>query len=139
MSEQEKTDTEQVETSKTLNLTTEIQSVGACERRVKVTIPYSEVEGYFQNEYTELERTAYVPGFRIGKAPRKLVERRFRKEIVDRVKHVLVMDALEQVNGSSEFTPISEPDLDLAALVLPEGGDFIFEFTVEVRPDFDLP
>ena len=137
--EQEKIQSEQEETSKSLNLTTEIQSISACERRVKVTIPYSEVEGYFQNEYSELERTAYVPGFRIGKAPRKLVERRFRKEITDRVKHVLVMDALAQVNDSSGFTPISEPDLDLATLVLPEGGDFIFEFTVEVRPDFDLP
>lgn len=136
---QEEVQSEQKETSKSLNLTTEIQSVSACERRVKVTIPYSEVEGYFQNEYAELERTAYVPGFRIGKAPRKLVERRFRKEIIDRVKHILVMDALEQVNASSDFTPISEPDLDLGALVLPEGGDFIFEFTVEVRPDFDLP
>ena len=137
--EQKEVQTEEKETSKSLNLTTEIQNTSACERRVKVTIPYSEVENYFQNEYTELERTAYVPGFRIGKAPRKLVERRFRKEIIDRVKHILVMDALEQVNASSDFTPISEPDLDLAALVLPEGGDFIFEFTVEVRPDFDLP
>ena len=122
-----------------LNLTADVQEVSACERRVKVTIPRPDVEKYFQNEYTELERTAYVPGFRVGKAPRKLVERRFRKEITDRVKHVLIMDALEQVNGSSEFTPISEPDLDFAALVLPDEGDFIFEFTIEVRPDFDLP
>ena len=127
------------ENSKKLELTTDIQVTSACERRVKVTVPRSDVEKYFQEEYTELERTAYVPGFRVGKAPRKLVERRFRKEIVDRVKHVLVLDALEQVNDSSEFTPISEPDIDLAVLVLPEEGDFIFEFSIEVRPDFDLP
>jgi len=130
----------QEETNETaLNLTTDIQEISACERRVKVTIPRSDVERYFQNEYTELERTAYVPGFRVGKAPRKLVERRFRKEIADRVKHVLVMDALEQVNSSSEFTPISEPDFDFAALMLPEEGNFIFEFSIEVRPDFTLP
>jgi trigger factor len=136
MSEQE--EAKQEETKK-LDLTTDIQKVSACERRVKVTVPRSDVETYFQDEYTELEKTAYVPGFRVGKAPRKLVERRFRKEIADRVKHVLVMDALEQVNDSTEFTPISEPDLDLAALVLPEEGNFIFEFSIEVRPDFDLP
>ena len=125
--------------SKKLDLTTNVQSTSACERRVTVTVPRSDVEKYFQDEYSELERTAYVPGFRVGKAPRKLVERRFRKEIVDRVKHVLVLDALEQVNGTSEFTPISEPDIDLAVLVLPEEGDFVFEFSIEVRPDFDLP
>ena len=127
------------ETKKPLKLTTEIQKTGACERRIKVTVPRTDVDSYFQNEFSELESTAYVPGFRVGKAPRKLVERRFRKEVAERVKHVLAIDALDQVNGSSDFAPISEPDIDLAALVLPEEGDFIFEFSIEVRPDFDLP
>ena len=131
--------TEQETAKKSLELTTDIQKTSACERHVKVTVPRSDVETYFQNEFTELETTAYVPGFRVGKAPRKLVERRFRKEVGERVKHVLVLDALEQVNDSSDFTPISEPDVDLAALVLPEEGDFVFEFSIEVRPDFDLP
>ena len=130
---------EQEEVKKPLNLTSDVQKISSCERRVKVTVPRADVEEYFQNEYTELEKTAYVPGFRVGKAPRKLVERRFRKDISDRVKHVLVFDALEQVNESSNFTPINEPDVDLAALVLPEDGNFVFEFTIEVRPDFDLP
>ena len=124
---------------KKLALETDVQKTSACERRVKVTVPRSDVEKYFHDEYTELEKTAYVPGFRVGKAPRKLVERRFRKEIGDRVKHVLVFDALEQVNNAPDFTPISEPDFDLAALILPENGDFVFEFNIEVRPDFDLP
>jgi trigger factor len=131
MSEQDK--------KKNLNLTTDIQKVSACERRVKVTVPRSDVDEYFQNEYTDLEKTAYVPGFRVGKAPRKLVERRFRKEIADRVKHILAVDAMEQINESPEFTPISEPDIDFTALVLPEDGNFVFEFAIEVRPDFDLP
>ena len=137
-SEQERGE-EQEGGKKPLELVTDVQKTSACERRVKVTVPRSDVETYFQNEYSELETTAYVPGFRVGKAPRKLVERRFRKEVADRVKHVLAIDALEQVNESSEFTPISEPDIDLAALVLPEDGDFVFEFTIEVRPDFDMP
>ena len=139
MSEQEPLTPEQEEIKTVLDLATEVQRISACERRVKVTIPRANVETYFQNEYAELEKTAYVPGFRVGKAPRKLVERRFRKEISERVKHVLAVDALQQVNESAEFTPISEPDIDLEALVLPEEGDYIFEFTIEVRPDFDLP
>lgn len=138
MSEQEAIASVQ-DSKKTLELITDVQKVSACERRVKVTVPRSDVDMYFQNEYTELENTAYVPGFRVGKAPRKLIERRFRKEIGDRVKHMLVVDALTQVNESSEFTPISEPDLDLAELILPDAGDFVFEFTIEVRPEFDLP
>jgi trigger factor len=122
-----------------LELSTDITTVSACERRVKVTVPRSEVERYYDNEFSELENEAYVPGFRVGKAPRKLIEKRFRKEVKDRVKQALVIDALSQVNESSEFTPISEPEFDYAALVLPDDGSFIFEFSIEVRPEFDLP
>ena len=127
------------EGGETLNLTIDVQSTSACERRIAVTVPRSDVDKYFQNEFAELGKTAQLPGFRVGKAPRALVERRFRKEIGDRVKHALVMDALKQVNSTSDFTPISEPNFDFAALVLPEDGDFVFEFGIEVRPDFDLP
>jgi len=124
---------------KSLNLTIDIQKTSDCERRVKVIVPRADVEEYFYKEYTELEKTAHVQGFRVGKAPRRLIERRFRKEITERVKHVLAYDALEQVNESAEYTPISVPDVDMAALILPEEGDFVFEFSIEVRPDFELP
>ncbi len=122
-----------------LELTTDIQTVSSCERRVKITVPETEVERYFEKEYDDLEKTAYVPGFRAGKAPRKLVEKRFKKEVGDRVKNNLVIDALGQVGESKEITPISEPDFDYASLVLPESGAFVFEYSIEVRPDFDLP
>ena len=138
LSEQETTSAQE-DGKKPLSLATDVQKTSACERRVKVTVPRTDVDEYLQNEYTELEKTAYVPGFRVGKAPRKLVERRFRKEVVERVKHILAIDALEQISESAEFTPISEPDVDLADLLLPEEGDFVFEFSIEVRPDFDLP
>jgi len=125
--------------AKKLELTTDIQSISSCERRVKVTVPRSEIDHYFQNEFAELEKNAYVPGFRVGKAPRKLVEKRFKKDIAERVKNALVVDALTQVNEGSDFTPISEPDFQFESLILPEEGPFVFEFGIEVRPEFDIP
>jgi trigger factor len=122
-----------------LNLTADIQKISSCERRVKVTVPQSEVEHYFQKEFAELEKTAYVPGFRPGKAPRKLVEKRFKKDISGQVKHSLVLNALATINRQGDFTPISEPDLQYDSLVLPEEGPFVFEFNIEVRPEFDSP
>lgn len=122
-----------------LELNSEIQVVSSCERRVKVTIPRTEIERYFQNEFADLVQTAYVPGFRVGKAPKKLVEKRFKKDVADRVKSALVVDALSRVNDGSELTPISEPDFDYASLIMPEDGPFVFEFSIEVRPEFDLP
>ncbi|MDR0869771.1 MAG: trigger factor [Planctomycetaceae bacterium] len=127
------------ETIDTLQLTTDIQKVSSCERRVKVTVPRPEIDRYFQKEFTDLEKTAYVPGFRSGKAPRSLVEKRFKKDASERVRYSLVFDALSQVNNSDELTPISEPDFDFNALTLPNDGPFVFEFNIEVRPEIDLP
>ncbi len=128
-----------LEATPELDLTIDIQVVSSCERRIKVTVPRSDIERYYQNEYADLEKSAYVPGFRVGKAPRKLVEKRFKKDVADRVKNVLVIDTLSQVNNSPDLTPISEPDFDYDSLVLPDEGSFVFEFAIEVRPEFDLP
>ncbi|MDR2704256.1 MAG: trigger factor [Planctomycetaceae bacterium] len=122
-----------------LVLTADVQIISSCERRVKVTVPQSEVERYFQKEFAELEKNAYVPGFRPGKAPRKLVEKRFKRDLSDQVKHALVINALTIINQRGDFTPISEPDLKYDSLVLPDEGPFVFEFSIEVRPEFELP
>jgi len=37
------------------------------------------------------------------------------------------------------ISPISEPDLDVAAVIVPDEGPMTFEFKIEVRPEFDLP
>src|SRR5207253_5117241 len=38
-----------------------------------------------------------------------------------------------------KLAAISEPDLDLAAVEVPDEGPMTFEFDIEVRPEFDLP
>jgi len=37
------------------------------------------------------------------------------------------------------IAPLSPPDLDPNAIKLPEEGPFVYEFEIEVRPEFDLP
>ena len=83
--------------------------------------------------------TAAVPGFRIGRAPRAIVEHRFKEQVTDQVKSSLLMDSLEQISEDKTFTAISEPNFDLEAVEVPSDGPMTFEFTIEVRPEFDLP
>ena len=122
-----------------LNLEVKIDSRGACARHVTVTASREDVDRYYDNEFNDLMKSAEVPGFRPGHAPRKLIESRFRKDVGDRVKGALVMDAIGQVNDEEGLAAISEPDLDIDAVVLPEEGSFTFEYDLEVRPDFDVP
>ena len=97
------------------------------------------MDRFFDKEYSELVTEAQVPGFRPGHAPRRLVEKRFHKEVTERVKGGLLAGAIAQVSEEQKLSPISEPDLDLDAVEVPDEGPMTFEFDIEVRPDFDLP
>lgn len=122
-----------------LTLDVKIDERSACERHVTVGISREDIERYFDNEFSELMTTAQVPGFRTGRAPRKLIETRFRKDVADRVKSSLLMDSIGQVSDSEDLSPISEPDFDFEAIELPDEGAMTFEFDLEVRPEFEVP
>ncbi len=132
-------DQEADEEAQPLDLTVDISKPSACERHVTVTIARSDVDRYLDDAFGELMPTAAVPGFRVGRAPRKIVESRFRDEVTDQVKGTLLLDCLEQISNEQHFTAISEPEFDLEAVEVPKEGPMTFEFTIEVRPEFDLP
>lgn len=127
------------EADEPLNLDVQVASPSACERHVTVTISREDIDRYFDDAFSEMMPTAAVPGFRAGRAPRKVVENRFREEVSDQVKSSLLLDSLEQISEEQRFTAISEPDFDLEAVEVPKEGPMTFEFTIEVRPEFDLP
>ena len=130
---------EEKTTEATLNNTVEIETLSACERKIVITVPHEEIDRYFSKEFDEIIENANVPGFRKGRAPKKLVAKRYKKMVQDRVKSSLIMDSIEQLGDRDDITPISEPDFDFTAVVLPETGPMVFEFRLEVRPEFDLP
>ena len=52
-----------------LDLEVAVDTRGACERHITVTIPRKDIDRYFDKEFTELMDSAQVPGFRKGHAP----------------------------------------------------------------------
>ncbi|NLF71089.1 MAG: trigger factor [Candidatus Anammoximicrobium sp.] len=129
----------QQEPKQRLELQVTVDQTSACERHVTVVIPRADLDRYFEAEFDDLVPKAEVPGFRPGKAPRKLVVNRFKEHIADQVKGKLLVDCLDQISEEQKFSAISEPDLNLDAVVLPDEGDMTFEFNLEVRPEFDMP
>ncbi len=122
-----------------LSLEIGVETPSACERHVTVTIPRSDIDRYFSKQIDELMSGAEVPGFRPGRAPRKLVESRFKEQVSDQVKGSLLLDSMTQVNDDQDFSAISEPDFDFDSIDIPDEGDLTFEFDIEVRPEFDMP
>lgn len=122
-----------------LTLDVKVDKKGACERHVTVTVSREDIDRYFRLAFDRLAPKAEVPGFRAGRAPRKLVESRFKEQVKEQVKGSLLMDSMTQVNEEQQFSAISEPDFDFNAIEIPDEGALTFEFDLEVRPEFSLP
>ena len=135
----ETTGAEGEEPGERLDLDVKIESRGTCERHITVTVLREDIERYYDKEFSDLMPEAQIPGFRPGRAPRKLVESRFRKEVAGKVKSQLLMDSLSQIHEENQIAAISEPDLDLDAVEMPDQGPMTFEFNLEVRPEFQMP
>lgn len=119
----------------------EIKDVGPCKKHVKVTVEREQIDERFDEKYTELVQSdqPQVRGFRPGKAPRKLIEKQYHDSVAEEVKTQVLMASLEQLAEDQAISPLSPPELDPYAIAIPKEGPFIYEFDIEVRPEFDLP
>jgi len=122
-----------------LTLDVTIDKLSACERRVRVSIPREDIDRYRDAAIGEMMPAALLPGFRPGRAPRRLVSSRFKTELSEQIRSKLLADAMTQVSEQQKLSPISEPELDVNAVLVPAEGPMTFEFKIEVRPEFDLP
>ncbi len=119
----------------------QIETKGPCLKHVTVSVERGDIDDLVNTKFDDLlkERDAVIPGFRPGKVPRKLIEKKFRKSIMDDVRREILMVSLQQLAEDTDLAPLAPPDLKIDDLEIPEEGNFIYEFDVEVRPDFTLP
>ena len=138
--EEQATETENKEEQPAaLKSTVTIEEAGPCKKKVFIEIPQESIKNLTDEEYKNLRKEALVPGFRKGRAPRRLLEKRFGKETSEQVKLKLLIDASESAVKDNKLQTIGEPDVDFENIELPAEGPLKFDFEVEVRPEFDLP
>ena len=124
---------------KKLNQQVEIKDVGPCKKHIKVSIERADLDSRLSDKFNEIAPDASMAGFRPGKAPRKLVEKHYHKEVGDQVKAEVLLQSLEQLADDYDIAPLSAPNIDPFKIELPKQGPMLYEFEVEVRPHFDLP
>lgn len=117
----------------------EITDAGTLKKKVSVTVPEAAIQSKRDEMFGELMTSAQVPGFRIGHAPRRLIEKRFGREVSHDVRNAVIGESLGQVLEEAKLSVLGEPSLDLDAIELPESGDLEYAFEVEVAPEFELP
>lgn len=162
--EAEGTDLEEEDPKEVLKkiIDVDVSEVGVLRRRIRVTVPRDHLDSEFDKNYKELAADAMIPGFRRGRAPRRLVEKRFGREVGEQIQSRILANAYLAAVEKGDLKVLGDPliwvrmkdkhaaeGVDQEQLVdmrtalehlrLPDEGDFEFRCEVEVKPEFELP
>ena len=117
--------------------TFQVDYKGDCAYEVKVTIPAANTAKQSEEMFEELQGEAELPGFRRGKAPRKLLERKFGKAVRGEAAEKLVSAAFRKLVKTEDLKPINYPDVegleDLHDSAADAPLDFLLKFEVAPR------
>jgi trigger factor len=119
--------------------TVTIEDAGAARKKIKLEIPQERIAAKLEESYGEFQKDAVLPGFRRGRAPKRLIEKRFGGDLRNTVKQQVVAEAYEKAIEDSKLEAIGDPEVDLAAVELPQSGPLTVTVEVEVTPEFALP
>ena len=135
----EPSEAETEEKEEKLECTVSVDDCGPWKKKISIDIDRAQVDKELDKQYGELRYTAQIPGFRKGRAPRRLIEKRYGEDISDQAKLRLLAQTFEQIDKKQDFEVLGEPDFDPEKIELPKEGDFHFDYEVEVKPQFELP
>ncbi len=83
-----------------MGLSVKLADIAPCQKELKVEVPLDAVEAEFEAVYGELKKVARVPGFRVGAAPRDLLEQHHGDTAREQVLKRLVNRTLEEALSS---------------------------------------
>ena len=104
---------------------------------IEVEVDASRVRKAFDRAYRDLAKQVRVKGFRPGKAPRSVLEKRYGASVAEQLEHTLVSETLADAVDLSDIQPISEPAIS-AGKPVPDAS-FKYTACLEVSPEIELP
>ncbi len=105
--------------------------------KFNVVVEGADFEKAVQESYLKNRKSINIPGFRKGKAPRKIIEANYGKEVfygdaIDKLMQDAYIKGIEEL----ELEPISAPSGDMEEIE--EGKDLTFMFEVETKPEPEI-
>ena len=116
----------------------EMTELGPMKRALKIEVPADEVNLRFVQAYSELNRQVRIPGFRPGKAPLQLLEKRYAKTIEEDVIRSLVPDYYDRAIRQAGIVPVLVEIPPLERVKVKKDSPFSFTATVEIKPTIEL-
>lgn len=119
-----------------MNITVTPKKAEGLQRVLEVSVPAEELRGAESKAARKYAGQARLPGFRPGKVPPSMVQKRFAGAIRQEAIESLLQEAYQTVLEKENLTPASQPRVE--HLHVHEGEPLTFELHLEVRPEIEL-
>jgi trigger factor len=114
----------------------EIEDIDSCNKKIKFEIPHQEYDIKLKQYYQKLGREVKVPGFRPGKVPMSMLEKKFGPDVKKEVMSTLISEQLNNAIIERDLRAVGQPHLlDVSA---EDGTDISVSASIEVLPTIEL-
>src|SRR5204862_3731088 len=115
----------------------EVENQPHCVATLKIELPPEQVSKEWDAIANSFASQARIPGYRPGKAPRRVIEKKFRKEIQDELTKALVSKSYHEAIAEKQLRVVSLADV--GDVEFGEDRSMRFRATVVTAPEFELP
>ncbi|PQA51041.1 trigger factor [Amnimonas aquatica] len=113
-----------------------VETVSNLERRVKVVVPAAKIDQDVSARVAKAARTIRMDGFRPGKVPLSLVQKRFGESIRQEALGEIIRDSFYEAVTQEKLNPAGFPSIE--EVTDKAGEDLAFTALVEVYPELAL-
>ena len=114
-----------------------IEKLSSNQVKLTVTVPAADFEAAMGRAYGKLRNRLTVPGFRKGKAPRKVIENYYGTGVlVEEAFNDILPGSYDKAVEETGAHPVDQPEIDITTLGA--GEDCVYTATVYVRPEVTL-
>ena len=114
-----------------------VEKLSSNQVKLTVTVSAQDFEQAMNAAYGKLKGRLTVPGFRKGKAPRKIIENYYGAGVlVEEAFNTVLPDSYDKAVDETGIKPVAQPEIDLETIGA--GEDCVYTATVYVRPEVTL-
>jgi trigger factor len=117
---------------------TDVEELSPTRVRLSVAVSFEELKPSLDKAYREVSRQVRIPGFRPGRVPPAIIDRRVgRGAVLSEAVNDALPGFYSKAVQDAEVFALGQPDVEITQL--DDGKDLTFTAEVEVRPKFELP
>lgn len=118
-------------------MTITIEDTAPCRKTMRVEVDAVRVAGARAEILQEFRRVATIPGFRPGKAPEPMVEKRYAQEIDEELRKRIIPDTYREALNEKKLRVVGYPQVE--SVEYKPGQPLVYKAAVDIAPEFKLP